>query len=1804
MQTLRKKNSPCKFKNEPTRFLGEGVSFKAKLIGILEVSEARGDRMCQAALADLKMAIRAAGEHKQRIAVQVSIDGLRLRDEKTSECLYHHPVHKISFIAQDMSDSRAFGYIFGSPDTGHRFFGIKTDKAASQVVIAMRDLFQVVFELKKKEIELAKQHIEQNAINAIKFHTGGMFVEPAPDTKGAAGTESSVHRTRLTNSETEKATDRKNENQSGVIADLLDLQFELNSLQQGIHQMDKITPEQPGPATDDLFESDPFGDSFANMKLKDTVQPILPPPPSSAKRGHLERQQTVPAPTASSATSSPAATLYSKTPPPQETMHWFDKETENLFNDGELTNPAKTAAVRKDQDEASTSLNATPRSSQAKSPQIDVFTELDPLGTGLIKPYVDKKDFFQHLKNPPKKVLKDLVTTNSTDTFPTNFNLTSDTPSGSIKLQNDLPLKESDRHEEGNFANFDRFDENEATQSSILPRSDSPQKKDIVSRPTHHQPLSVSLPPEETPTKSTLAGISSVNAPTAVGGTTSVAGRADKDSNESVQALVRLPSPKKYLQSVRKREFDMDLPSGKSQSIEKPFPVDFSTTSDSPASPLRSCSSDANSRLSSSSAELDLVPEPPPRGAGSIMINPPPLPPKKQAARGSIKPPPRPPYTEGHFHYDFIEREVASPSPTRTRERTKSPPRDAKGQFDDNFSPPSQASARTDLISTMTTSAFEDSFSSMIPATNLSTFFASSGGRSPAATRRPKPSLDITLSQLTSANLDELAGSLGMTVQELTSLTLQQLTECLANLSSKESATEAKEEETARPRLEQFATKPSASTCKITETSFVSSEPLFKANFDQEPTKKQEEPTYDKYAVFRELLEMERMQEEEPREETNDEEVATDTESKEPEERKESEEDETRGELTAEAIVAMANLTVKLPPSTEELAKEDSRMMAIEETNGIETDRPIGAMEALGETKDDAIEVSTKLQPKTEGDVEADIEEDTTEDTTVTAGNRDRGETSSDKGSEANGVPDKVVVPESSTEDVGRSSVAEKTEVRSSTSTSSDRYAALREIIGETERLGKQNEEESSSRRESPVVVQQQASSSKNLAEAELLSLFSDSLPTVPPSPRRSLKKKEDDLKSVAMDIFEEIKMLNTGTHKAKEVKAIAGIAGFEDVFCPFAEEVAKDNGREDGEREEDGNWAKFETSVLGSDRSSCEGARSVGGTSPWSPDGKDFHRDVPPFKSVASTSGVHRHSGDSDNEWKDEEESEESNGRGRPEGRFWCGRHPRFDAAEFDERSFYEEASASLDNRSDKRDRSFRGRAVRKSRGPWAKNVGHRPRDPSRWHEKPQWEEVPRRYPHRKLPYKENDDHYDVHDHLSRFWKCRPKSQRWNWIPDDAYYDEERRRKMTERKLTLLWNEEDRFGSEESVGFEEDDRWAKRKYERRRWDEDYGRYWNRRSSPPLDGEYPSKEGYYYYRESRERPHDYASGAWDEEYGPERVGDESGRYNTVGRKRHWPKRPNSANEGRNTEYGEMVYADARSKFGTSRSECSDNDSDPYLRPSQRSRSRESYWGSDQEYDSWPERPYWSEGPDVKSETLHRKRVARHKAAARQAVQAKTQSPFEDDFAQSIEQVESPASETLPSAEPRVRPEIGESKRGELIERPPPSPSATPSRLSTKEVHPRREMPREYNKRSTFFEDDLTPTASVSTSDASDRRRLSSDLKATPEEIPPDAKDSHRSIDGFVSEDSGRDSFFNGDLRFDDDDAFTFKSELEDSVPERCTTTLPLKNARQNKYAASNSNNKGRPSDQYIRKSESVNIFIREEDPFDDDDFFN
>ena len=68
-----------------------------------------------------------------------------------------HPVEKISFISRDTTDRRAFGYIVEGEKNKFHFFGIKTGNAAEGLVLALRDLFQVVYDIKQKEKNAGKQ---------------------------------------------------------------------------------------------------------------------------------------------------------------------------------------------------------------------------------------------------------------------------------------------------------------------------------------------------------------------------------------------------------------------------------------------------------------------------------------------------------------------------------------------------------------------------------------------------------------------------------------------------------------------------------------------------------------------------------------------------------------------------------------------------------------------------------------------------------------------------------------------------------------------------------------------------------------------------------------------------------------------------------------------------------------------------------------------------------------------------------------------------------------------------------------------------------------------------------------------------------------------------------------------------------------------------------------------------------------------------------------------------------------------------------------------------------------------------------------------------------------------------------------------------------------------------------------------------------------------------------------------------------------------------------------------------------------
>ncbi|XP_067838476.1 disabled homolog 2 isoform X3 [Heptranchias perlo] len=135
------------------RFKGDGIRHKAKIIGIDDVTDARGDQMCQDSMMKLKgiaIAARAQGQHKQRISVAISLSGIKLIDEKTGVIEHEHTVNRISFIARDVTDNRAFGYVCGA-EGQHQFFAIKTAQQAEALVVDLKDLFQLIYNLKKKE---------------------------------------------------------------------------------------------------------------------------------------------------------------------------------------------------------------------------------------------------------------------------------------------------------------------------------------------------------------------------------------------------------------------------------------------------------------------------------------------------------------------------------------------------------------------------------------------------------------------------------------------------------------------------------------------------------------------------------------------------------------------------------------------------------------------------------------------------------------------------------------------------------------------------------------------------------------------------------------------------------------------------------------------------------------------------------------------------------------------------------------------------------------------------------------------------------------------------------------------------------------------------------------------------------------------------------------------------------------------------------------------------------------------------------------------------------------------------------------------------------------------------------------------------------------------------------------------------------------------------------------------------------------------------------------------------------------------
>ncbi|KAG8003115.1 Disabled-like protein 2, partial [Nibea albiflora] len=129
-----------------SRFLGDGVRYKAKLIGVDPVPDAQGEKMCWDSMMKLKgfeEAARRQGKHKQRVWLKVSSSGLKIMDERTGILLYDHDRTRISSLRKDESDPRALAYVYQHQDT-YILYYIRMANLADPVLVDIKEVCQGV----------------------------------------------------------------------------------------------------------------------------------------------------------------------------------------------------------------------------------------------------------------------------------------------------------------------------------------------------------------------------------------------------------------------------------------------------------------------------------------------------------------------------------------------------------------------------------------------------------------------------------------------------------------------------------------------------------------------------------------------------------------------------------------------------------------------------------------------------------------------------------------------------------------------------------------------------------------------------------------------------------------------------------------------------------------------------------------------------------------------------------------------------------------------------------------------------------------------------------------------------------------------------------------------------------------------------------------------------------------------------------------------------------------------------------------------------------------------------------------------------------------------------------------------------------------------------------------------------------------------------------------------------------------------------------------------------------------------------
>ncbi|XP_066260345.1 carboxyl-terminal PDZ ligand of neuronal nitric oxide synthase protein isoform X3 [Euwallacea similis] len=104
----------------PEEAFHHGITFQAKLIGMLDVPRPTSRVEIVAAMRRIRYEFKAKGIKKKKVTIEVSLEGVKvtLRKKKKKRhwnddksLLFHHPIYRIFYVSHDSQDLKIFSYI-------------------------------------------------------------------------------------------------------------------------------------------------------------------------------------------------------------------------------------------------------------------------------------------------------------------------------------------------------------------------------------------------------------------------------------------------------------------------------------------------------------------------------------------------------------------------------------------------------------------------------------------------------------------------------------------------------------------------------------------------------------------------------------------------------------------------------------------------------------------------------------------------------------------------------------------------------------------------------------------------------------------------------------------------------------------------------------------------------------------------------------------------------------------------------------------------------------------------------------------------------------------------------------------------------------------------------------------------------------------------------------------------------------------------------------------------------------------------------------------------------------------------------------------------------------------------------------------------------------------------------------------------------------------------------------------------------------------------------------------------------------